>query len=122
MSEPAPSDPATARGPAAGGEPPLPPHTVRRTRASAAWTGVIGFAIVLLLLIIFIAENSARATISFFGAHGRLSLGLALLLAAVLGALLVAIPGGVRMVQLRRAARLHRRAETPGRSVDAAQT
>jgi len=36
-----------------------------------------------------------------FGAHGHLPLGAALLLAAVLGALLVIIPGTGRILQLR---------------------
>lgn len=38
--------------------------------------------------------------ISFLGAHGQLSLGVALLFAAVLGILLVVIPGTARIVQL----------------------
>jgi lipopolysaccharide assembly protein A len=45
--------------------------------------------------------------IAYFGAHGHLPLGVALLLAAVAGALLVLIPGTVRIVQLRKAARRH---------------
>jgi uncharacterized integral membrane protein len=67
------------------------------------------FAVVLLLLLIFILENGQRADISFFGAHGHLPLGVALLLAAVLGVLLVVIPGTGRIVQLRMVARRHRR-------------
>jgi hypothetical protein len=39
--------------------------------------------------------------VSFFGAHGHLPMGVALLLAAVFGILLVALPGTVRIVQLR---------------------
>ncbi len=62
----------------------------------------------LLLLLTFILENSQRVDISFFGAHGHLPLGVALLLAAVLGVLLVVIPGTARIVQLRMVARLHR--------------
>ncbi len=38
---------------------------------------------------------------SFFGAHGNTPMGVALLLAAVFGTLLVAIPGSVRIMQLR---------------------
>ena len=44
------------------------------------------FAVVLLLLLVFILENSQRVDISYFGAHGHLPLGVALLLAAVLAA------------------------------------
>jgi len=64
---------------------------------------------VLLLLLIFILENGQRVNIGYFGAHGHLPLGVALLLAAVLGVLLVVIPGTGRIVQLRIVARRHRR-------------
>jgi hypothetical protein len=39
--------------------------------------------------------------VSFLGAHGSLPMGVALLLAAVFGVLLVALPGTVRILQLR---------------------
>ncbi|WP_063774161.1 lipopolysaccharide assembly protein LapA domain-containing protein [Streptacidiphilus rugosus] len=78
---------------------------VRRTRVSAAWVTSIVAAVVLILLLIFIAQNSQRVSVSFLGAHGHLPLGVALLLAAACGVLFVAIPGTARIVQLRRAAR-----------------
>ena len=83
-------------------------HVVRRTRIGGWWVASALFAVVLLLLLIFILENSQRVDISFFGAHGHLPLGVALLLAAVLGVLLVVIPGTARIVQLRIVARRHR--------------
>jgi uncharacterized integral membrane protein len=43
--------------------------------------------------------------INFLAASGTLPTGVALLLAAIAGLLLVAIPGGLRILQLRRAAR-----------------
>jgi hypothetical protein len=46
--------------------------------------------------------------VSFFGAHGHLPLGIALLLAAILGVLLVVIPGTGRIVQLRMMVWRHR--------------
>jgi uncharacterized integral membrane protein len=84
-------------------------HRIRRTRAGAAWVGAAIFAVILLLLLIFILENGHTVAISFLGASGHLPLGAALLLAAVLGVLLVAIPGTVRILQLRITARRHRR-------------
>ena len=86
-------------------------HVVRRTRIGGWWVASALFAVVLLLLLIFILENSQRVDISFFGAHGHLPLGVALLLAAVLGVLLVVIPGTARIVQLRMVARRHRGAD-----------
>jgi uncharacterized integral membrane protein len=65
---------------------------------------------VLLLLLIFVLQNSQKVEVSFFGAHGNTPMGVALLLAGVFGILLVAIPGSVRILQLRWRDRSHRRA------------
>jgi uncharacterized integral membrane protein len=78
------------------------------------WVASALFALVLLLLLIFILENGQRADIAFFGAHGHLPLGIALLLAAILGVLLVVIPGTGRIIQLRMLARRHRRTDANG--------
>ncbi len=59
------------------------------------------FALVLLVLLIFVLENGQRAEVSFFGAHWHPPMGVALLLAAVCGILLVALPGTGRILQLR---------------------
>jgi uncharacterized integral membrane protein len=75
------------------------------------WAGLALAAVVLLLLLVFILENQQQASIGYFGMHGHLPLGVALLLAAVGGALLVIVPGSARIVQLRRTARRHRRAD-----------
>jgi len=76
---------------------------VRTTRVSAWWVGLIIAAILLVLLLIFIAQNSRQVTVHYLGLHGQVSLAIALLLSAVVGVLLVAIPGTARIVQLRRA-------------------
>ena len=76
---------------------------VRRTRTGGLWVGLVSAAVVLILLLIFILQNSRNVTIRFFGFHGELSLAVALLLSAVCGVLLVAIPGTGRILQLRRA-------------------
>ena len=70
--------------------------------------GAASFAVVLVLLLIFILQNSRTVQISYLGAHGHLPLGVALLLAAILGTLLVVIPGTARILQLRITARRHR--------------
>jgi len=78
---------------------------VRGTKVSGLWVGLIGTALFLILLVIFIAQNSHRVSLHFFGWHGQFSLALTILLSAVIGVLLVAIPGTARIVQLRRALR-----------------
>ncbi len=112
-SEPVPADRAEPAGGRAGG---LPPHQIRRTRTGGLWVAVTGAAIVLLLLLIFILQNGRQVQVSFFGLDGRLPLGVAMLLSAVAGALLVALLGSARIVQLRLVARRHRTVEgTAGR-------
>jgi lipopolysaccharide assembly protein A len=87
---------------------PLAQHKIRRTRAGGVWVAMACFAVVLLLLLIFILQNGRTVGISYLGAHGHLPLGVALLLAAVLGVLMVVLPGTARIIQLRIAARRHR--------------
>ena len=89
----------------------LPQHRIRRTRISGLWVSVGFFAVVLLLLLIFILQNGTKVDISYMGAHGRLPLGVALLLSAVCGVLLVVLAGAARISQLRTVARRHRRAD-----------
>jgi len=90
---------------------PLPPqHVIKRTRTSGVWTAVGFFAVVLLLLLIFILQNGTEVSVSYLGAHGHLPLGVALLLSAVCGVLLVVLAGAARISQLRATARRHRRA------------
>jgi uncharacterized integral membrane protein len=91
--------------------PQLPQHVVKRTRMGGLWLASGSFAVVLLLLLIFILENSKSVDVAYFGGHGHVPLGVALLLAAVLGILMVVIPGTARIVQLRLTARRHRRAD-----------
>jgi uncharacterized integral membrane protein len=78
---------------------------VRSTRSSGLWIGLIGTAVFVILLVIFIAQNSRNATLHFFGWSGQFSLALTILLSAVIGILVVAIPGSIRILQLRRALR-----------------
>ncbi|HUC27488.1 MAG TPA: lipopolysaccharide assembly protein LapA domain-containing protein, partial [Streptosporangiaceae bacterium] len=69
---------------------------------------VAGFA-VLIVVMIFIIQNAHAVSISFLGAHLRLSLAVALLLAAIAGALIMAAAGTARITQLRRIMRRDRR-------------
>jgi lipopolysaccharide assembly protein A len=103
-----PQPPAAAQQPAAA---PLPQHKIKRTRISGLWLAVAFFAVILLLLLIFILQNGATVQLSYLGLHGHLPLGVALLLAAVCGVLLTMLAGAARISQLRTVARRHRRAD-----------
>lgn len=75
---------------------------VKRTRAATAWAAAVALALALIALIV---QNSEPITVAFLWLEGDLPAAAALLIAAVAGALLVAIPGAVRITQLRRSLR-----------------
>ena len=103
--------------------PPLPPqHRIKRTRTSGIWVAVGFFAVILLLLLIFILQNGTDVSVSYLGMHGRLPLGVALLLAAVSGVLLVVLAGAARISQLRATARRHRKVDAKRAAAAAKQT
>ncbi|AMO59103.1 uncharacterized integral membrane protein [Mycolicibacterium phlei] len=78
---------------------------VRFTRAAALWAAVIAGFLVLVVLLIFIAQNTASTEFAFLGWRWNLPLGVAILGAAVGGGLITALAGMVRIIQLRRAAK-----------------
>jgi uncharacterized integral membrane protein len=109
---PTPTSGLPAAGPPTPGSgTPAQPSTesaVARTRTAVLWIGVMLSAVVLIFLLIFIVQNNVPVRINFLGAAGTLPTGVALLFAAIAGLLLVAIPAGLRILQLRRAARRSR--------------
>jgi len=111
QAQPEPVPPQQAAPPTAA-PPPLPPqHRIKRTRTSGIWVAVAFFAVILLLLLIFVLQNGTQVSVSYLGMHGHLPLGVALLLAAVSGVLLVVLAGAARISQLRATARRHRRVD-----------
>lgn len=75
------------------------------TRAGALWSSLIGGFLILILLLIFIAQNTAPTPFTFLGWHWTLPLGVAILFAAVVGGLITVAVGTARIIQLRHAAR-----------------
>jgi lipopolysaccharide assembly protein A len=87
-----------------------PPGSGRaHTRISGMRNGLIAAAAGLIVVMIFIIQNAHSVNISFLGAHLRLSLAVALFLAAIAGALIMAAAGTARITQLRRIMRRDRR-------------
>ena len=118
MTEQPPSQGATSTLPpqsANGTSPQLPPAPQApksgrmHTRISGMRTGLIAAAVGLIVVMIFIIQNADAVSISFLGAHLRLSLAVALFLAAIAGALIMAAAGTARITQLRRIMRRNRR-------------
>lgn len=89
---------------------------VKFTRAAALWSSLIAGFLVLIVLLIFIAQNTESAALTFFAWHASLPLGVAVLLAAVAGGLLTVAIGTARILQLRRTAKKHFAAATSTRA------
>ena len=112
--EPLPSDSASYEpySPPVAAEPkfdpapsPPPVEEVGLTRAGALWSSLILGFLILIVLLIFITQNTASTPFTFLNWHWNLPLGVAILLAAVCGGLITALVSAARMFQLRRAAK-----------------
>jgi lipopolysaccharide assembly protein A len=108
--------PASANGSAPPPRPAsaAPRHRGLHTRISSARTALIAGIAALTVVLIFIIQNAHAVNISFLGAHLQLSLAVALLLAAVAGALIMAAAGTARITQLRHTMRRDRRKSHAG--------
>jgi uncharacterized integral membrane protein len=71
------------------------------TRAAAAWFATAVALVLLVLLVILILQNQKVVQVHYLGFAGSISLGTALLVAAVAGAAVVTIVGVIRITQLR---------------------
>ena len=84
-------------------------HVLERTRLGGVWVAIGCFAVVLVFFLFFITQNNSLVSISFLWMHVQMYLGVALVLSAVGGALLVTFAGMARILQLRSRARKHQR-------------
>jgi uncharacterized integral membrane protein len=78
-----------------------PRRPTGRTRISATWVALVIATLVLVLLLVFILQNTESVKVSYFTADGTMPLGVALLLAAVGGVLLAGLVASLRIWQLR---------------------
>jgi len=112
---PAPPQPPQPTAPATGPAAAPPPSAsdrsasglrtqdpLRGSRTSGLWATVIALGLVLVLLIIFVAQNTQDVNVSFLGWDGRTPLAVALLIATTAGLFIAAIAGSLRILQLRR--------------------
>ncbi|MDX6374351.1 MAG: lipopolysaccharide assembly protein [Nocardioidaceae bacterium] len=81
---------------------------LRGSRTSGFWAATVGLGVVLLLLIIFIAQNTRQTTVSFLAWDGQVPVSVALMIAAVAGLFLALLAGLLRILQLRRRVRRDR--------------
>ena len=103
----------TANGTVPRPTPPPTPTTRQNapaaTRTGVIWVGVAVSLVLFVLLIVFILQNLQSVTVHSFGLSGAIPLGMALLITAVGGGIMVAIAGIARVTQLRLSARKTRR-------------
>lgn len=97
--------------PASGAEPTPNKDTqkkgqgVLKTRAGYAWVGLVAAAVLGIVVLIFILQNLTQAQVQLFTWQWNLPIGVLVLLAVIMGALVTALVGGYRILQLRRAAK-----------------
>ncbi|HYQ65039.1 lipopolysaccharide assembly protein LapA domain-containing protein [Actinophytocola sp.] len=84
------------------------PVRVTATRTGAAWVALVAAALLAVLLIIFLAQNTRSTEVSFLWMTATTPLALALLIAAVGSVLLTLMLGTARIAQLRRRIRRQR--------------
>ncbi|OFO13211.1 hypothetical protein HMPREF3088_05915 [Corynebacterium sp. HMSC22B11] len=77
-------------------------QNVKGSVAASTWAALIIGALVLILLLVFILQNQTEAQLVFFGWEWSFPIGIGMLIAAIAGALIMAMVGIVRMTQLRR--------------------
>jgi uncharacterized integral membrane protein len=115
--DPAPAGPTAAAPPQAGPLPeapaaaptPSPKGRLPSTRTGATWFGICAAALLFVVLIIFMMQNTRSVEVNFLGMDGSLPLALALLIAAVGAAILTMVVGTARITQLRRQSRQSRK-------------
>jgi uncharacterized integral membrane protein len=100
-----PDQPPTTITPAQRTDAPSKESAVKFTRTASVWTSLTAGFLILIVLLIFITQNTASVQLAFFGWRWSLPLGVSILLAAVGGGLITVTAGTARMYQLRRAAK-----------------
>jgi uncharacterized integral membrane protein len=98
--QPPPASPSAGRPGAAPAKDPL-----RGSRASGIWVAVVALVVLLILLSIFILQNTQPVEVTYFGAEAEAPLAAALLIAVAAGLLIAVVAGSLRILQLRRRVR-----------------
>jgi uncharacterized integral membrane protein len=95
--EPSPAQPAP--------RPAAQPDPLRGSRTSGFWAAIVLLVVVLVLLAVFVLQNTQQVQVSFLGWDGSAPLAAALLIATAAGLLIAVSAGALRILQLRRRVR-----------------
>lgn len=82
---------------------------LRGSRASGVWAAVVALVVLLVLLAVFILQNTREVEVTYFGWTGQAPLAAALLIATAIGLLIAVAAGSLRILQLRHRVRRDRR-------------
>lgn len=115
-----PADPSTTSGSTSSSGSTSTPTTVsgkpshdhdplRGSKASGVWISVVALVVLLVLLAIFVLQNTQSVEVSYFGWTGTAPLASTLIIAAALGLLIAVMAGSLRILQLRRRVRKERK-------------
>lgn len=70
--------------------------------AAGTWAFLIIGALLLILLLVFILQNQQQVEVNLFNFSWQFPAGVAYLISAIIGALITALVGGWRMIDIRR--------------------
>jgi uncharacterized integral membrane protein len=82
---------------------------LRASRTSGLWTAVVALVVLLVLLAVFVLQNTRSVAVTYFGWEVEAPLAAALLIATAAGGLIVVAAGSLRILQLRRRVRRERK-------------
>lgn len=97
--------PASGAAADPAGRPVPQPVSRRRSMSRAAWFALVVGVFVLIFMLVFILQNNVTAQFTFLAWTFAVPLGVAVLFAAIGGALVTAMVGTVRMIVLGRSVR-----------------
>ncbi|TIC84337.1 LapA family protein [Nocardioides sp. GY 10127] len=78
---------------------------LRGSRTGAFYAATVGLGLVLILVVVFVAQNTASTSVSFLTWTGEFPVAVVILVAFAAGILFTALGGSLRIMQLRRRAK-----------------
>lgn len=84
---------------------PVPATKPRSSLAGGTWVALIVGILLLVLLLVFIIQNQQQAEVNLFAWTWHFPAGVAYLISAIIGAVIMALVGGLRILELRRQVR-----------------
>jgi uncharacterized integral membrane protein len=78
---------------------------LRASRVSRFWLALAGLVVLMLFLVVFVAQNTEKVSVSFLGWQWHTPLAVAMLIAVLVGLAITVTAGTLRIWQVRRRVR-----------------